>query len=273
MNAHSSETALIPGASSGIGAAFARKLASQGYALVLVARREERLASLAAELQAQFHVDVEVLAADLSYPAGIERVEKRMAELEALDILVNNAGFGDPGRFAEIPLERHVAMIQVHVLASVRLSRTVLPGMIARGRGAIINVSSIDAFGAKPDDVTYCATKAYINVFSEGLQAELLNTGVHVQALCPGFTYTEFHDRPAYESYPVKAKIPKALWMSPEVVVAESLVALERGRVICIPGFKNRLLVALLVSLARSRLAPLLVRAMDARLRKPVTHG
>ena len=259
---HKRKRALITGASSGIGTAFARRLAACQYDLVLVARRKERLANLATELRQQSHVDVEVLVADLSRPGDIEHIERRIGELGDLDLLVNNAGFGIPGTFVENPVERYLEMIAVHVLASVRLSHAALPGMIARGRGAIINLSSIGAFLTGPADESYCATKAYLLVFSRALQAELNGTGVRVQALCPGFTSTEFHDRPAYERYDIRARIPKGLWMSADEVVDRSLSALARGRVICVPGFKNRMLVLL----ARMGLAPLLARMLESRL-------
>lgn len=256
-------TALITGASSGIGAAFAHKLASQGYDLILVARREAKLAQLAAALRQEFRVNVEVLAADLSQPADVARVETRIAGLTPLELLVNNAGFGVPGKFAEIPLERTLAMIDVHVLASTRLSRAALPGMMARDKGGLINVSSIGAFIPKPEDAVYCATKAYLVAFSQALQAELEDTGVQVQALCPGFVPTEFLDHPEYEALQAKDKIPGWLWMSAEAVVEESLQSLKCGQVICIPGFKNRLIVAL----ARSGWASPLLAVLRDRLR------
>ncbi|HET8854075.1 MAG TPA: SDR family NAD(P)-dependent oxidoreductase [Ktedonobacteraceae bacterium] len=167
MQAYKRKRALITGASSGIGAAFAHKLAASQYDLVLVARRKERLTSLAAELHQQFHIDAEVLVADLARPSDVERIEQRIGELGDLDLLVNNAGFGTPGTFVEIPLERHLEMMAVHVLASVRLCHAALPGVIARGQGAIINLSSIGAFMPKPGNETYCATKAYLLVFSD----------------------------------------------------------------------------------------------------------
>lgn len=134
--------------------------------------------------------------------------------------------------------------------------------MIARGRGSIVNVSSIAAFMASPRNVTYGATKAYLNLFSQGLQDELKGTGVRVQALCPGLTHTEFHDRPGYESY--KIKISEVLWMKAEDVVEESLESLNRDQVICIPGFKNRLIVAVM----RNRLGAFVVKALAARFQK-----
>jgi len=243
-----SRMALITGASSGIGAAFAYKLASQGYNLILIARRSAKLTQLAASLQKEFHINREVLVADFSQMTDIERIEKRIVGLTNLDLLVNNAGFGDPGLFAENSLTHTTSLIDVHVIASTRLSRAALPGMIARDSGAIINVSSIGAFmPSPPTEIIYCATKAYLNVFSEGLQAQLEIQGanVQIQALCPGFTYTEFHDNPIYEAQKIKTRIPSWLWMSPEEVVEESLRDLKRGQILCIPGIKNRIIVAL----------------------------
>lgn len=254
--------ALITGASSGIGAAFARKFASLGYDLVLVARREALLIQMAFDLQGQFPIHAEVLAADLAISADIERVEARISELTNLEMLVNSAGFGDPGTFADNSLEHILAVIDVHIVASTRLSRAVLPGMIARNFGTIINVSSIGAFTPRPViELVYCATKAYLNVFSEGLQAQLdlRGTNILIQALCPGFTHTEFHDNPAYKAQHIKTQIPSWLWMSAEEVVEQSLRNLKHGHVICIPGFKNRIIVAL----ARNRIVRLFVSALS----------
>jgi len=262
LDGQKSGTALVTGASSGIGAAFARKLAAQGCDLVLVARREERLKSLANELQREHPVRAEVFPADLSDPMDIERVERKTAALGELEFLVNNAGFGVPGNFVEAQLDRHSAMIQVHVLATVRLCRAALPGMIARGRGSIVNVSSIAAFIPSPKSAVYCATKACLNAFSEALQVELAGTGVRVQALCPGLTHTEFHERPGYETY--KSRIPELFWMSAEDVVTESLSGLKRGQVICVPGLKNRVAVAV----ARNRLGAVLLKVVAGQFRK-----
>lgn len=261
MHKPASKSAVITGASSGIGAAFARRLAAEGYALVLIARRQERLASLATDVRQRFHVSAEVLVADLFKLDDVAQVEQRIAQLDTLDLLINNAGFGVPGPFAAMPLDIHLAMIQVHVLASVRFCRAALPGMIARGSGVIINLSSIGAFIPNPGDATYCATKAYLTVFSEALQTEVHGAGVRVQALCPGFTYTEFHDRPEYAGYDVQSRIPRALWMSADAVVADSLAALKKDRVVCVPGFKNRVLAAL----GRLGLAPLMLGWMARR--------
>lgn len=247
----SNNMALITGASSGIGAAFARQLAATGQHLILVARRRERLTTLATELEERHAVNVEVLVADLSTLDGVERVKDRIAELETLDMLINNAGFGIAGKFAEVDPAKQMDMIHVHVIASVRLCRAALPGMIARRRGRIVNVSSISAFIPAVGNVTYTSTKAYLAAFSEALQAELAGSGVRVQALCPGFTYTGFHDTPELATRFDRSRIPRVMWMPAEKVVAGSLRALERGRAIYIPGLGNRLLVAV----GRSRIA------------------
>jgi hypothetical protein len=236
--------ALITGASSGIGAAFARRLAADGYDLVLVARREERLAVLADELGARHGVVVQSLAADLSDPTGVGRLERRVQSLDELDLLINNAGFGARGYFAEADLCEQLKMIQLHVLASVRLTRAALPQMIRRDRGGIINVASLAAFIALPGDATYGATKAYLVSFSQALHEELRGTGVCVQALCPGFTRTEFHSA---EQLPESdlARIPAVLWLQADEVVAASLRGVTKGTVVCVPGWKNRLILAL----------------------------
>lgn len=261
---HTPGTALITGASSGIGAAFARLLAARGYHLTLVARREDRLSALAAELHGQYPITAEILVADLSKPADAERVESRIHELEGLDLLINNAGFGAPGQFIERDLGIQLDMIHVHVVASVRLSRAALPGMIARRQGGIINVSSIAAFVPMPGNATYSATKAYLNVFSEALQAELTGTGVQIQALCPGFTRTGFHHTPEYEASD-RYQIPGLLWMSAREVAAGSLEALAQGQVIYVPGRKNRFLAAMARNAPRSLLPILRRRAVKQR--------
>jgi short-subunit dehydrogenase len=233
--------ALITGASSGLGAEFARQLAGQGYALILVARRQERLEALAAELQERYGVPVEVLTADLAQPQHLRRLEKYVEGLGSLDLLVNNAGFGTHGRFFKVPAEKHLAMVDVHLKASMCLSRAALPGMIARGRGAIINVASLAAFFPWPRNVTYNATKAALVAFSETLALELRGTGVKVQALCPGFTHTEFHDTPEYQGFD-RSQIPALMWGKAPQVVTRSLKALEKGQVVCVPRGLDRFL-------------------------------
>ena len=236
------ETALITGATSGIGAEFALQLARQGCDLVLVGRREERLRALAAELAQKYAVGTEVLIADLADASGVALVEAKIAALPALDLLVNNAGFGVEGDFAHTALQAHLGMIHVHVVASVRLTYAALPAMLSRRRGAVINVSSVAAFlPYTGGSVTYNATKAYLNMFTQTLSEELRGSGVRVQALCPGFTYTDFHDRPGLETFH-RSDYPRFIWLSAESVVKTSLDDLRRGRVISVTGFLYKLL-------------------------------
>ena len=165
--------------------------------------------------------------------------------MSPVDWLINNAGFDVPGVFDQVPLQRSLAMIQLHLLASTRLSHAVLPGMIGRGRGRIVNVASIGAFLPRPGDATYCATKAYLVTFSRAIHGELAGTGVQVQALCPGFTRTNFYQGSEYTGYHVSAAVPRALWMSPEAVVSASLAGFARDRPVCIPGIQNRILITM----------------------------
>jgi len=235
--------AVITGASAGIGAAFARQLAAAGFDLTLVARREDRLRALADELSATHAIRAEAWPADLADAGDVAALANRLAAADDLVLLVNNAGFGTRGEFIDVPLERTLDMIRVHVLATVTLCRAAAPGMVARGGGAIINVSSIAAFFPSAGGANYGATKAYLNAFSEALAAELRGTGVAVQALCPGFTTTEFHDVGDYQNFD-RGQIPVPLWMPAGDVVDESLAALGRGRVIVVPGAKYRAVVA-----------------------------
>ncbi|OGD10909.1 MAG: hypothetical protein A2Y86_06050 [Candidatus Aminicenantes bacterium RBG_13_62_12] len=234
-------TALITGASAGMGAEYARQLAAAGTNLILVARRLDRLEDLARELREKHSVAVEALQADLAISEGIDRVERRIAGDNTLGLLVNNAGFGGgPGSFWEREAGHHLGMVQVHVAATVRLCRAALPGMIARGHGGIINLASIAAFSPFSGPM-YSGTKAFLVMFSENLQSELLGTGVCVQALCPGMTHTEFHEVAHID----KAIVPKPFWMTAEEVIRISLRRLGRGA-ICVPGWKNKIIAFLM---------------------------
>ncbi len=234
-------TALITGGSSGIGAEFARQLAARRYDLVLVARRAERLQSLAAELHERYGIKVESLVADLQLPADVERVTARIRDGNDIALLVNNAGFGVPHSFRRGDPDRQVNMIQVHVIASVRLARAALPNMIEQHRGAIINVSSTAAFVPVAAHPIYAATKAFLTTFSESLAAESRSKGVRVQALCPGFVRTEFHKDPQHAA--TRSGIPSWLWLRAEDVVRDSLAALDREEVVCIPDVRYKFVV------------------------------
>ncbi len=236
--AGSARRALVTGASSGIGAAFARRLAREGHDLVIVARSRPDLEALREECAERHAVEVEVLPADLTRPEALRRVEERLAEGHGFDLLVNNAGFGTAGRFADSDVDREEQEIQLNVIALVRLARAALGPMTARGRGAIINVSSLAGLGPYPYTATYGATKAFVNSFSEALSEELRGSGVRVQALLPGFTRTAFQQRAGIDP----STIPDFAWMEPEAVVDASLAALARGAAVCVPGLGYRAL-------------------------------
>ena len=228
--------ALVTGASAGIGLAFAEALAREGWALRLVARRQAHLEEIAARLRREHRARVDVLPADLTEPAGLAAVEAALAHDGALELLVNNAGMGDFGHFVERDRAREDSEIRLNVLAVVRLTHAALPGMVRRGRGAVINVSSLAAFAPCPHFASYGATKAFLNSFTEALHGELRGTGVRMQALCPGLTHTEIFDRAGADT----SELPEFLWMEADAVVAESLAALACGTVVCVPGIGNR---------------------------------
>ena len=226
--------ALVTGASAGIGREFCRQLAAKGYDLVMVAR--------GADLAGGHGVACEVLCADLASDSDVDRIVARL-DREPVDTLVNNAGFGTRGSLARTPRDGQEQMLRVHVLAVHRLTQAALQGMVKRGRGTIINVSSVASFLTSPGNVNYAATKAWQRLFTEGLSMELAGSGVHVQALCPGYTHTEFHDRAGID----KRKYATWIWLPAERVVAESLAAAERGKpVVVVPGLRYRAMVFVL---------------------------
>jgi short-subunit dehydrogenase len=229
---------LVTGASGGIGESFARQLAAQGADVVLVARRADALERLAAELRERNGVACEVLPADLTTDEGVEAVEARVGDL---DLLVNNAGYGIAERVADVDPAHVDGMIRLNVLALARLTRAALPGMIARGHGGIVNVSSVAGFLPSPSFATYNATKAFVTMFTESLAIELQGTGVRVQALCPGLTRTGFQ---AVAGETGTDGLPDAVWQTPEEVVAASLAGLRHNNVLVVPGVHNKALVA-----------------------------
>jgi uncharacterized protein len=237
MNDDRKRLTLITGASLGIGRSFAEKLAARGDDLVLVARDATRLRNLADRLIAEHDVQVDVLSADLTASDGIKSVEAVLSDpTRPVDVLVNNAGFGTFGEFADLPINREIDEIELNVVALVRLSHAALPGMIERGRGGIINVSSMASFQPMPHNAIYGATKAFVTSFSHALHEEARGSGVNVLVLCPGFTRTDFQATAGIDS----SAVPSFLWMSAEAVAESAVNAFEHGHVECVPGLANR---------------------------------
>jgi short-subunit dehydrogenase len=237
--------ALVTGASAGIGAEFCRQLAAQGYKLVLVARREDRLQDIANELRASHGADSLVIAADLSKKDACQSIVKRLED-EGVDIeyLVNNAGYGLPGSFHVPEWEKHADFIQVLMTAVCELTWRLLPGMQQRGRGFIVNVASIAGLAPSGAGHTlYGASKSFLIRFSECLALENTDTGVKVTALCPGFTYSEFHD--VNGTREMISQLPAYLWLDARDVVADSIEAMSGDRVkaIVVPGRQYKLMV------------------------------
>lgn len=229
-------TACITGASSGIGEAFARRLAADGYALLLHGRRQERLAALCDSLRRQFGIRAEYLLAELSHPDELRACEDRLKRTPDLSMLVNNAGYATIRHFSDEEIDGQEALMHTHVTATVRLTHAALGGMLARGAGTIINVSSVAGFLNGPGSVTYCATKAYITSFTESLHLEVGARGIRLQALCPGFTRSDFHSRLGYDTSGDFFK----RFMSAEEVVDISLRDLQRGKIVSIPGLRYK---------------------------------
>jgi uncharacterized protein len=232
-------TALITGASSGIGAALAAELASRGHAVTLVARREERLRSLAMELAAEHSMEAEVIACDLADPPERKRLLGELTERgAAVEVLVNNAGFGVRGDFATSDTERMLRMVRVNIEAVVDLSGRLLPAMVSRGRGAVINVASMAAFQPLPGSAVYAASKSFVLSFSESLRTELRGRGVTVTALCPGPVRTEFPEVAGMGD--VEARTPELFWASPEEVAHQAIDGVARDKRVVVPGVLNR---------------------------------
>ena len=238
---------LITGGSSGIGLAFARTYAAQGWDAAVTARRGDRLDKLVEEIRLRFGVEAYALPADLADSATPENLQKSLLALgRTVDGLVNNAGYGQPGGFIANTLEQHQAFLRVMMLAPMELTHRFLPGMIEQKFGRIINVASLAGFlPASPGDTLYGPVKTFLTRFSQSLHLEMRDHGVHVSALCPGFTYSEFHEAAGLHSKLSKAA-PEWVWMGADEVAREGYVAAEANRAACVPGAPNKAAAALL---------------------------
>jgi short-subunit dehydrogenase len=249
--------ALVTGASSGIGASFARRLAEKGHDLVVVARDVTRLEKLAADLPG---VDVEVLSADLSEPDQLSAVEERLGATDRpVDKLINNAGYGTAGNFPELDVDREVGMIDLNIAALVRLSHAAAAAMVPRRRGGILNVGSVGSFQPSPYNAVYSATKAFVLSFSEALHEELKPHGVHVTCLCPGFTVTEFQERAGIN----EGSVPGMLRQDADTVAKIGVRALDHNVAVRVAGVPNKGAVLLERFLPR-----VMVRKMAAQVTK-----
>lgn len=245
--------ALVTGASSGIGACFARALAARGRPLVLVARSKDKLEALAREITVTHPLRIEVIEQDLGVEGAAQRLSATLTERGiAVDLLVNNAGFGAQGQFWKLPLDRQVEMLRLNILTLTELTYLLIPAMVERRGGGIINISSTASFQPIPYTSVYAATKAYVTSFSMGLAEEVAEYGVKVLALCPGGTATNFFDAGKFS----EVKLPGGL-QSPEAVVEMGLAAFDRGRSLAVTRFLDRLMIF------SQRLAP---RRMAARI-------
>lgn len=247
-------TALITGATAGIGAAFARRLAADGHNLVLVARDTARLREQATELHDRHGIEAEVLTADLSAEDGISAVERRLADRRhPVDLLVNNAGFGNKGRFLEVGMADELTMLKVHCEAVLRLTAAAAGPMRDRGRGGVVNVASVAAFVPRG---TYGASKAWVVQFTQGAARDLAGSGVRLMALCPGFVRTEFHERAGMGT----DNIPGWMWLDADKLVSAALADLARGRSVSVPDPRYKALMGVVKLTPRGLLGGLTSR-------------
>ncbi len=249
MKGGASPSALITGATSGIGKAFAERFARLGYNLIITGRRAGEIRKVASALKKAHGVEVRPIIAEFARERDLLKVIEAARGRTDIEVLVNNAGFGARDGFLEGDIAEGLAMMQVHVLAPVRLMKTVLPPMIKRRKGTIINVASMAAFLPLPGSGLYSATKSFLNSFSESMHMTVAQNGVRVQSLCPGFTHTDFHNKLGMKGRQPNRGLLR--WMEADEVVDASLKALKRGKAVCIPGLLNRILLRLVSLLPR----------------------
>lgn len=248
---------LITGASAGIGAEFARQYAKAGYNLILTARREQALQELAGQLRSAYGVEVEVIVADLLLDQQVQKLVARLRQTERpVEILVNNAGFGIGQAFEDAPTQRHLEQVQVLATVPLQLMHTAIVAMLPRGRGRIINVASVAAF---TPGGTYSALKRYLVVISESANLRYRSRGIHVSAVCPGLTRSEFHQAMG-QSLP---RLPPIFWLSPQQVVAEAIAAVNAGQPICVPSLTYKVLIGISRLLPRRTVTALIARTRN----------
>lgn len=242
-------TALITGATAGIGAAFARRLARDGHNVVLVARDKDRLWKEATELHDRHGIEATVLAADLSTDDGISAVEERLRDrVQPVDLLINNAGFGNKGQYLDVPMSDELTMLKVHCEAVLRLTSAAAESMRGRGRGGVVNVASVAAFVPRG---TYGASKAWVVQFTQGAARDLAGSGVRLMALCPGFVRTEFHQRAEMDS----RSVPGWLWLDADKLVDAAMKDLSRGKSLSVPDPRYKAVTGAMKVLPQSLLS------------------
>lgn len=260
--------ALITGASAGIGAAFARIYASHGYDVALTARRLDRLEALAAEIRMRFGVEAYAISADLADPGGVDTVLAAIAaEGRDIDALVNNAGYGLPGTFDKTSWADQSAFLQVMLTSVCEMTHKVLPGMVERRFGRIVNVASLAGLApGSAGHTLYAATKSFLVKFSQSLHLENLANGVHASALCPGFTLSEFHDVNGTRAQ-VSQSLPAWMWLGADEVAAAGYEAAEANRPVCVTGAPNKA-IAVLAKLIPDEWALALIASQGGKFRK-----
>ena len=243
------KAALITGATSGIGKEFAYNFARLGYDLIITGRRRREISVVASDLRNKYHVRADVIIADLSVKNDLSRLLKFIDNKKNIEILVNNAGYGLSERFVEDQINNQLKMLKVHVTAPLLLIHKVLPEMIRQRKGNIINVTSLAAYVPNSKNTMYTSTKSFLTNFTESLFLDLNQYGIRVQCLCPGFARTDFHNRLRLKEELTNNRLIN--WMDPSEVVKYSLHCLETGKIICIPGMANRMIVSLISMLPR----------------------
>ena len=243
--------AIITGATSGIGASFAKILASRGYHLIITGRRKEKIEKLANELSKEYNIKIEVIIAELSDEKEIKDLIDKISKIKNIDFLINNAGYSIYKNYNDTSIAEIEKIVSVHLLTTLKTISAVLPKMIEQGYGNIINVSSLGAILPIKKDAVYCGTKSFLNTYSESLYMEVRDKGIKVQALCPGLTRTDFHGKLNMNASE-KNNLEKFKLMPPDVVADYSLKCLAKNKVICIPGSRKRILAKLVSVLPKS---------------------